>query len=211
MGGSTLPDFSEQESQTLLAAMRPYFEEDGITLHYRQPNCWLAQSELFDGLATASLDRVVGRDISRWMPKGASATRLQRLQAEMQMLLYTHPVNDARSARGVPEVNSFWLSGTGALPHSACEPVVDTPPLVVSSLRDAALREDWAAWVHAWAALDGTDCVTLLQALDQGGTSQLTLCGERSAQAFHASHRSALNRFTGLFSTAQASTILGKL
>ncbi|MEI8029758.1 MAG: phosphoglycerate mutase [Comamonadaceae bacterium] len=211
MGGATLPDFSEQESQTLLAAMRPYFEEDGITLHYREPNCWLAQSELFEGLATASLDRVVGRSIERWMPRGASATRLQRLQAEMQMLLYTHPVNDARSARGVPEVNSFWLSGTGALPPAAGEPVGTTSPLVVSSLRDAALREDWAAWAHAWATLDGTNCVALLQALDQGGASQLTLCGERNAQTFCASPTSLLTRLLGLSSTARASTALEKL
>jgi hypothetical protein len=211
MGGATLPDFSEQESQTLLAAMRPYFQEDGITLHYREPNCWLAQSALFDGLATASLDRVVGRSIESWMPRGASATQLQRLQAEMQMLLYTHPVNDARSARGLPEANSFWLSGTGTLLQAALEPVVETSPSVVSSLREAALTEDWAAWAHAWATLDGTACVTLLQSLDQGGTSQLTLCGERSAQTFCAGPRSLVNRFVGLFSASQASTILEKL
>ena len=29
------------------------------------------------------------------------------------MLLYTHPVNDAREARGALPVNSFWLSGCG--------------------------------------------------------------------------------------------------
>jgi hypothetical protein len=34
---------------------------------------------------------------------------LQRLQSEMQMLLYNHPVNNARDARRQISVNSFWL------------------------------------------------------------------------------------------------------
>ena len=37
------------------------------------------------------LDRVVGRDIQNSMP---AVPALRRLQNEMQMLLYTHPVND---------------------------------------------------------------------------------------------------------------------
>ncbi len=32
------------------------------------------------------------------------------------MLLYTHPINAAREARGELAVNSFWLSGTGPTP-----------------------------------------------------------------------------------------------
>ena len=57
------------------------------------------------------------------------------------MLLYTHPVNDARSARGVLPVNSFWLSGTGALPQPQ-PPAAERHPIVASALRDAALNED---------------------------------------------------------------------
>jgi hypothetical protein len=47
------------------------------------------------------------------MPVAARAKPLRRLQNEMQMLLYTHPVNERRIARGLPAVNSFWISGTG--------------------------------------------------------------------------------------------------
>ena len=103
---------SEPESRSLLAAMAPYFETDGIRLHFLRADCWLAEGDVFRDLQTASLDRVLGRDVDPWLVKNKTVTRLQN---EMQMLLYTHPLNDARSAARRLPVNSFWLSGSGAL------------------------------------------------------------------------------------------------
>ena len=183
MNGSALNDLQEQESRTLLAAMEPYFAEDGITLHYLAPTRWLAQSGLFDGLATASLDRASGHDVSDWLPTDSRAGKLRRLQSEMQMLLYNHPVNESRSERGLPVVNSFWLSGTGAL-APALSPAAGAAPQVADSLREAALNEDWSAWAQAWEQLDTTECAALLQALQRGQAVQLTLCGERATQSF---------------------------
>ncbi len=211
MSGQELPDFSPEESQALLSAMRPYFEEDGIALHYDQPHRWLAGSDWFADLATASLDRVRGRSLAHWMPRAANAASLRRLQNEMQMLLYTHSVNDARAARGVPVVNSFWLSGTGALPEPQPQVATAPPPLVVNSLREAALNEDWAAWAQAWQQLDTTECAALLVALDRGEPSQLTLCGERSAQAFTMQPQTYVKQFMNLFGTQAPSLILEKL
>ena len=183
MNGSALNDLQEQESRTLLAAMEPYFAEDGITLHYLAPTRWLAQSELFDGLATASLDRASGHDVSDWLPTDSRARKLRRLQSEMQMLLYNHPVNELRSERGLSVVNSFWLSGTGALPAGS-SPATGEAPRLADSLREAALNEDWSAWAQAWEQLDATECAALLKALQQGEAVQLTLCGERATQSF---------------------------
>jgi hypothetical protein len=207
MSGQALPDFPAQESQALLAAMQPYFEEDGITLQYEQPTRWLARGDLFNGLATASLDRVVGRNVENWIPRSAPAAKLRRLQNEMQMLLYTHPVNDARSARGVLPVNSFWLSGTGTLPA----PAPATAPLVISTLRTAALNEDWASWSQAWAALDATEIAALLAALERGEPLQLTLCGERHAQTFQARPQPFLKKLMNLFGTPPSYHLLGQL
>jgi len=211
MSGQNLPDFSAQESQTLLAAMQPYFEEDGITLHYEHPSRWLARSDAFRGLATASLDRVVGRNVENWIARSASAAALRRLQNEMQMLLYTHPVNDARAARGVLPVNSFWLSGTGALPQQLTPATQHPPPVVITTLRDAALNEDWAAWAQAWQQLDATECATLLAELDRGALGQLTLCGERHAQTFNALRQPILKRLMNLFGTQPPSSLLKQL
>jgi len=211
MSGQELPDFSAHESQTLLTAMQPYFAEDGIALHYEHPTRWLARGNVFRGLATASLDRVVGRNVENWMPRSASAASLRRLQNEMQMLLYTHPVNEARAQRGAPPVNSFWLSGTGAMPQPPLNPAVATQPMVVNTLRVAALNEDWPAWVQAWQALDASDCAALLAALDQGESCQLTLCGERHAQTFHTQPQTYRQRFMKLFGTQPPSNLLEQL
>ena len=105
-----------RESQALLAAMQPFFEGDGIALEYDSPTLWLARGEVFRDLATASLDRVVGRAVDNWIPRAPEARALRRLQQEMQMLLYTHDVNEERGRAGLAPVNSFWVSGTGALP-----------------------------------------------------------------------------------------------
>lgn len=211
MSGQELPDFSMDESKILLSAMRPYFEEDGINLHYDQPNRWLARGGLFADLATASLDRVVGRNLEHWMPRAANAAPLRRLQNEMQMLLYTHPVNDARAARGVPVVNSFWLSGTGALPRPWPPAAAEPPPVVVNTLRAAALNEDWAAWARAWQQLDTSECAALLAALDRGARGHLTLCGESNAQTFTMRPQTYLKRFMSLFGTRSSNTLLEQL
>jgi hypothetical protein len=80
-------------------------------------------------------------------------------------------------------VNSFWLSGTGALPP-AFKPAAGEAPRVADSLREAALNEDWSAWARSWEQLDATECAALVQTLAQGQSVQLTLCGERATQTF---------------------------
>jgi hypothetical protein len=198
MSGASLADFSEPQSQALLASMQNYFAEDGIALHYHQPSRWLARSDLFDALATASLDRVAGRPIANWLPADGQATTLRRLQSEMQMLLYNHPLNDQRSARGLPVVNAFWLSGTGALPQASGQSAATLAPAVVNTLRAAALNEDWPAWAQAWATLDNTECRALCQALEQGANAQLTLCGERHSQTFQSTRAGVAGRLKNL-------------
>ena len=190
----------EAASRVLLAIVAPWFAGDGIALHYDQPTRWLASGALFDGLATASLERVLLRDVRPWMPepRAAQAARtLHRLHSEMQMLLYTHAFNDERAARGLPVVNSFWVHGTGPLPTPA--PTPTTVPTVPTTLRDAALREDWRTWATAWAALDSGPVADLLRQSESGAPVQLTLCGERNAQGFHSAPRGLAQRIQGFF------------
>ncbi|MEO8857272.1 MAG: hypothetical protein ABI343_09815, partial [Burkholderiaceae bacterium] len=210
-------DLPEQESRELLAAMQSYFAEDGIALEYVTGQHWRAHGPLFDGLATASLDRVAGREISAWMP---SAAVLRRLQNEMQMLLYTHPLNDARSARSAMTVNSFWVSGTGRM--GASDGARHPAPLagqaggqhgsqtqthgsaaqlllVADQLRQPALAMDWAGWTQAWAQVDQDACGQLLRALDAGQDARLTLCGERSALSFASAREGMVQRLRRRF------------
>ncbi len=188
---------TEESSRALLAIVSPWFTEDGITLHYDQPTRWLAQSPLLADLATASLDRVLLRDVRAWMPDAAKARTLHRLHSEMQMLLYTHAFNDARSDSGLPVVNSFWVHGAGALPSGAS--LAAQAPEMPLALRDAALREDWRAWAAAWQALDAGPVADLLAQAERGTPVRLTLCGERSALSFHTAPRGLVQRIRGYF------------
>ena len=199
-----------QASQALLAAMRPFFEQDGIGIEYHAPMLWLASGEVFRPLASASLDRVVGRSIDAWMPRAPKAAPLRRLQQEMQLLLYTHPINDQRVRDGLLPVNSFWVSGSGALPasHGPAPP----PGLQIAhGLREPALLEDWPAWAAAWQQLDARECGQLLGALDQGRAVTLTLCGDRSARTWSGRQTGLWPRFMSVFSRKPASIELEKL
>jgi len=198
------------ESRALLEAVRPYFEEDGIALQYDGPTRWLARGALFADLPTASLDRVIGRVIHPWLARGDAGRPLRRLQQEMQMLLYTHPVNEARSRGGQLAVNSFWASGTGVLQGA---PVPREPGnlQVTHALRDQALLADWEGWSAAWQQLDATDCVRLQDALDQGRPVALTLCGERRARTWRSAGSGWGRRLAALWSRPKAAESLADL
>ncbi|MBC7681656.1 MAG: phosphoglycerate mutase, partial [Ferruginibacter sp.] len=162
--------------------------------------------------ATASLDRVVSgvgaRNVDEWMPPTAQGGPLRRLQSEVQMLLYTHAVSDARSERGLFPINSFWVSGSGAL---ASPPSAKPAPTMPLTLLRAAQFEDWAGWTAAWHHIDATACAELLAALDQGAAVQLTLCGESNAQTFEAMPRNILQKISSLLSPQRLSNVLEKL
>lgn len=194
----------EAASRELFALVAPLFESEGWALHYGAPLRWYAAHESLAGLPTASLDRVVGRNVDAWLTQHPQARLVRRLQAEMQMLLYVHPVTDRRTEAGLLPVNSFWLSGCGR--H---QPARASAGLVVDErLRAPLLQEDWAAWSEAWAALDAGPLAEARAALARGEPLALTLCGERCAQRFESQPRGLLARLTGRFRTVDAAALL---
>ena len=195
-------ELTEDESRTLMAAMQPYFEEDGIALHWHSPASYLAQGQVFQDLASASLARVRAQPIDPWIPRQSAAQGLRRLQNEMQMLLYTHALNDARSARGQAPVSGFWISGTGspvqpsasdALPVSPVHQALTqtgtrlgaTNPhaIYIDSLAGGALQDDPQAWIQAWQDLDAQVFAPLAgrYAPDLHAGLTITFCGEQRA------------------------------
>nr|WP_255429334.1 phosphoglycerate mutase [Ramlibacter albus] len=201
---------SAGESRALLDAMQPYFTEDGLAVEYDAPTLWLARGEMFRNLPAASLDRAIGRHVDAWLPRTEAARPVRRLQQEMQMLLYTHPINEARTLGGLPPVNSFWVSGTGALPASH-RPAPPAGLAVTHYLRDAALLDDAAAWAAAWHQLDNQECTRLLQAADRGDAVRLTLAGERNARTWSSASQGLWRRVSNLFSRPAALPVLQSL
>jgi hypothetical protein len=154
-------------SRQCFDAVADLFTSEGFELHWGAPERWYLSHPSLADLATASLDRVIGRNVDRWLPDGAQASLLRRLQNEVQMVLYTHALNDEREARRLPTINSFWLSGCGVSQAAAGDVQLD------ERLRRCALAEDWAGWAKAWAQID--------EELGLSPPQRLSLCGERSA------------------------------
>lgn len=190
----TLLELGADESHALFDAVRPLFEAEGATLVWQAPLVWYLAHDALRDLPTASLDRVVGRSVERWLP---AAPLVRRWQVEAQMSWHGHAVNDAREERGALAVNSFWLSGCGV--HQPARPAAVT---VDERLRAPALAEDWAAWRDAWSALD---------AALTPQTTTLTLAGERSAQRFEMRPRSLWTQFKSSLQKPQATTLLESL
>jgi hypothetical protein len=201
---------TEAQAAELRAAMQPYFATEGITLHAHQPDRWLAEGEAFRTLATASLDRVLGRNVDLWLPGSPAAASLRRLQNEMQMLLYTHPLNDERAARRALPVNSFWISGTGAL-AAATAPEGTAGVAAPRALADAAFTGDWAAYALAWQGIDRQQVEPLLAQQRAGRRVRISLCGEANAVTFESTTVGVFARLAGALRGASAIDTLRRL
>ena len=197
---------NENESRQLLSAIQPYFEEDGLQVVYESPLVWRVTGDLLDGLPLASIDRVVGQNIKPWMPEHQRAKTLQRLQSEMQMLLYQHPVNDERSLKGRWTVNSFWL-------HRRLEQLYpDSADFGVAlDLRETVGPFNAKLWQQAWQHLDTTLCTSLYQALDQNHEISLSLCSETTWRHYRPQAASWLNKLQRLIQPVSVSQELRAL
>ena len=162
---------SPEESQALLAAIQPYFAEDGLEVTYESPLVWRAKGALFKDLPFAPLERVVGQHVNAWMPSASKARSLQRLQSEMQMLLYQHPVNDLRSQHGRWAVNSFWV-------HRTLEQLYpdNSTTAFQLDLHQAAIHGNATEWQQQWQALDKR--MGAIHLASPNSLASVTLCSE---------------------------------
>ena len=65
--------------------------------------------------AAADPQNALARDIGGFLPTGSGAPALRALMSEIEMWLFDHPLNRARSAAGRAPVTGLWLWGGGAL------------------------------------------------------------------------------------------------
>ena len=208
-------ELDDGESRALFGDLAELLGGDGFVAAWGAAGRWYAARDDLAGLATASLDRVVGRSVDAWLrerptaaaPRTATAGQMRRLQSEAQLLFHSHPVNEAREERGVLPVNSFWLSGCGVAQRAdaAATPTLDM------ALRAPLLAGDWAAWADAWRNLDAGAIASLLAAATAGTTATLTLCGERSAIRFESRPRSLWKRVAAAWQKTEPHVVLASL
>ena len=118
--GQNQIDLTQTESTELLKAALPFIEEDfQSSILLQGQHYWFVPAGPFTNLESYSIDQAHGRNIDWWMPRDTNeegiAKRWRKLQNEIQMLWHIDPVNEEREQRGMPSINSLWISGIGKL------------------------------------------------------------------------------------------------
>lgn len=140
------------EAAQLCAALNEHFAGQGMEFFAPRPQRWYMRVDRLPDIETVPLSQAAGRNVRGLLPKGKEAGRWHRVFNEIQMLLFAHPVNEAREARGELPVNSLWLWGCGCGANAPQQKTYDG----VSS--DEALAEMFAAvagipflnWPEQW-------------------------------------------------------------
>ncbi|WP_251371554.1 hypothetical protein [Polynucleobacter sp. VK25] len=132
--GQNQIDLTAEESAQLLKAALPFIEEDfQSSVLFENKHYWFIPAGPFASLVSYSVDQAHGRNIDWWMPRDTHedgiAKRWRKLQNEIQMLWHIGSVNEERAQRGMPSINSVWISGIGKLND------VQTPDVLKNSQR----------------------------------------------------------------------------
>lgn len=156
-------NLSEEDARALCAAANTHMRDEGLQFYVVEPLRWLVACDRPVNVLSERPDWMIGEALRPNLPRGADARRVERWMNELQMLLYTHPVNIAREDRGLPPVNVVWLwgfSSPGELGRNA--PVLPSPDTRwLQAIRDG----DASAWQHAWTEVPprllAADCIIL--------------------------------------------------
>lgn len=114
-----LLELSSEEADSLIASINDFLAQDALCLKRTDAEHWF----LF-GCDGRELDAcppmfLAQRQVSAFLPEGPHIAQWQRLSTEIQMLLHSHPVNEAREQRGALPINSLWFWGGAALPDKS--------------------------------------------------------------------------------------------
>lgn len=106
------------ESEALLESLNLHFASDGLKFIQGTSGRWYVQQSSQPQMATSHPGRAINRDINAFLPQGPDAGQWNHLINEIQMLLFSHPVNEARESKGLLPCNSLWFWGGGKLPEA---------------------------------------------------------------------------------------------
>lgn len=111
-----IPAPAPDEAKMLCDALTAHFG-DNFSPHPLRPDAWVVRTTQIPDITTTPLSLVAGQHIDPLLPAGGDAQHWRTLLNEVQMLLFHHPVNQAREQRGKPVINSVWIWGGGGLPE----------------------------------------------------------------------------------------------
>lgn len=151
-----LPDVKvgTDEAGLLCAALNEHFAGQGMEFFAPHPQRWYVRVGRLPEIETVPLSQAAGRNVRDLLPRGREAAHWHRVFNEIQMLLFDHPVNEAREARGELPINSLWLWGGGCganvLPQKNYEHVGSDEEL--AGMFAVAAEISFEEWPQQWHA-----------------------------------------------------------
>lgn len=205
-------EIDDATSRALFAIAKPLFDEYGHELIYGGASTWFMRADAWQALATATPAAAAGHNIDLWMPQGEGERAWRKLQNEVQMHWFDHPINAEREIQGQQTINSLWIWGASTQAQSSrfdetlwnCDGWVqrispsqvqfaaDARALInaaapqslalLDHLRLPAQAGDWGSWLVALEALEQTWFAPLHTALKSGKIDRLRLIATDDTQ-----------------------------
>lgn len=113
MGRVSLDD---DEITSLLLDINEFLFSNDCVLFAPKPDQWLLNLSTQPQIVTTPVSEMSGCNIAEKLPEGPDQISWRRLFTELQMLLYTHPVNEKRRAEQRLTVDALWFWGEGVMP-----------------------------------------------------------------------------------------------
>ena len=133
-------ELSRNEAADCIQALNQTYVDDGLTFQAHTPHDWSLRVSGHPRLQTVSLARVAGGPMVDGLPAGEDSREWIARLNEIQMLLFSLPVNQQRQMNGQATINGVWIWGGGklqALEGKAWSRVVGDTPLVAGLARAA--------------------------------------------------------------------------
>ena len=198
---------NEEESMALFNSIKTLFDQADQDLIYCNPNLWLAKGDMFRGLRTAAPCRVQQKSLQNWQDTSEKARQARRLLSEIQMMFYTHKVNDQRQFLNLLPINTVWMTGAGSLqdissvthhPYGAA----DLPIHTQSCFDLMATEPSLDNWLKAWSELNQA---ILNQPYTQ--PTHIALCGDETWTLLELGEKNKWQKLVDWFQTPDWTTL----
>jgi hypothetical protein len=101
---------SNDEAESVVLSLNQHFSELGYHF-YLQNEVWFLGMDSDPKIITTPIGKVINHDVGPYLPIGEGRLAWASFQNEIQMLLFSHPVNEIRERMGLPTINSIWFYG----------------------------------------------------------------------------------------------------
>lgn len=123
IGNSNVEFATNVEITAIHKQLKTLLALDNLNFFAPQKKRWYLEVKQNPEIHTSSLNAVIGKDISKFLPVGPKQAYWRKLLTEVQMLMHNFATNSGLDGQKTDVLNGIWLWGEGRLP---------SPPSTVS-------------------------------------------------------------------------------